>query len=55
MKEIYTAPKCDLFALSADAYLANSEFEMDELIQNGDKGVISNPDVDIDVPLIPGL
>ena len=52
MKEIYTAPKCDLFALSADAYLADSEIEMDDLLQNGNGSVSENPDVDIDVPII---
>ena len=51
MKEIYNAPECRLFALSAEAYLANSEIEMDELMQNGNGGVSENPEVDIDIPL----
>lgn len=52
MKEIYNAPKCELFALAADAYLADQDVEFDDMLQGSGGGVSADPDIDIDVPLI---
>lgn len=55
MKEMYNAPKCELFALAADAYLADQTVDFDGMLQGSGGGVSEDPNVDIDVPLIPGL
>lgn len=53
MKELYTSPELEMFALIAEEKLASYELEFNDMLASSGGGVSADPDVDIDVPIKP--
>lgn len=52
MKELYTAPELELLCLAPQERLA-AELDFDSLLAGTGGGVSADPEIDIDVPIIP--
>lgn len=52
MKKLYIAPELELLSLAPAERLANEvEIDFDTMLGSGGTGVVSQPDIDIDVEL----
>ena len=54
MKELYTSPELEMFALIAEEKLAAYDVEFNDMLASSSSGggVSEDPNVDIDVPII---